>query len=157
MRLTRGSFLRFNTWLVSLQDRRIPQAFVAVSGASSVGLGLLFLALPDRMDNAPSIDYLVNALPTTSWAAIFLVIGAVLVTLAIARYHWSWAVSAVMALVMFIFSAFTIVDVADGPATGLVALLAWSFGMLNLLSGVMAVAPVNVHIIETQDRQQDAA
>jgi len=49
---------------------------------------------------------------------------------------------------MYIFSAFTIVDVAEGPATGLVALLSWAFGTLNLLSGVMAVAPVHAHVAD---------
>lgn len=146
--LTGATLIRFNRWLISLQKRRIPQAFVALSGLGSIGLGLIFLGLPDRIEAAPSLNYLTNAIPTKSWVAIFLVIGAVMVALAIARYHWSAPISAVFCLVMFVFCAFTIVDVVEGPATGLVVLLSGLFGGLNLLSGVMAVAPINESVYQ---------
>lgn len=155
--ITYQHLVRFNRWLISLQERRIPQAFVLVSGLSAIGIGALFQSLPDRMESAPSVDYLTNVLGPEWWAGLFFIVGTALAILSIARYHWSWAVSAVMALVMFTFSAFTIVDVAEGPATGLVALLSWSFGALNLLSGIMAVAPVNAHVADIHHHEKDAA
>lgn len=148
---------RLNQWLIDLQKKWIPQAFVAVSGACSIGLGLIFLALPDRIEAAPSLDYLTNAIPTKAWVAIFLITGAVMIALAVARYHWSWFISAIFSLVMFIFMILTIVDVLEGPATGLVALLSGGLGALNLLSGVLAVAPFNEAVLRAVEHHKGAA
>lgn len=150
--LDSSTLLRLNRWLIDLQKRRIPQAVVAFSGVCAVGIGLLFLGLPDRMEAAPSVSYLTNAVPTQIWAAIFLLSGAVMVTLAIARYHWSAPISALFALLMFAFCILTIVDVVEGPATGLVALLSFAYGGLNLLSGAMAVAPINEAVLRIHRR-----
>lgn len=151
------TLLRINQWIIDLQKRRIPQAFVAFSGICAIGIGLLFLGLPDRMEAAPSVDYLTNAIPTQIWSAIFLLSGAVMCTLAIARYAWSAPISAVFALTMFMFTIMTIVDVVEGPATGLVALLAFAYGGLNLLSGGMAVAPLNEAVLHAVEHRRDAA
>lgn len=147
--ITRHTMIRLNTWVVRLREHHIPQAFVVASGSLGVLLAWLFLYLPGKFTNAPQVAYLINAVPPLYWGMIFGAIGVCMLTCSWIDYSRAAIPAAIMALALFTFCALSSVDVLRGPATGLTVVFAFIAGWVSALTALLAVAPINDHIIRS--------
>ena len=132
---------RITDWMVDLREKRVPQLFVATCGVFAVSVGFLFLLIPRRFDQAPALQFLINLVPPLFWGMAFFALGFILATCAVVNYTKAVAPSIVLGLVCFLFAILSLVEVFNGPATGLVVVGFGMFGWVCLLTSVLSIAP----------------
>lgn len=145
--LTAQAFMRFWERLEALKQRHIPQLCVTGIAVFSSLTGWLFLVYTDRFERSLGVQHLTTTIPPVVWGITFLTAGAFLGALAWADYTYAMWPCLIFAVVMFGFTAASAFDFFDGPATGLISILAAAVGWFAVTTSLLCTAPRAVTIL----------
>lgn len=151
--LTADAWQRFWEWLDGLKVRRIPQMCVTGLAGFAVVVGILFLSISQKFDAVPAMRFLVNAIPPLWWGVGFLFAGAFLVAVAWVDFTKAAIPCQVFALGMLLFTVLSVLDVLEGPATGLIAVTSAAIGWFAVCTGLICVAPTAARNIHREDTE----
>ena len=152
--LERDDLTRFIDWLASLKDRRVPQMMVTGLALLSALAALLMLIVDERFTAAPHLEFVINAIPPLGWGIWLLGWGGVCIGVAWVDYQKAWLPSFVLSLTYFLFGILNAFDFLEGPATGIVALLALGLGWFGICTMLLCVAPRTAERIHQQEADQ---
>lgn len=136
--------------LAGLKNRRVPQACVTGLAIFAVIVGGLFIDISEKFDAVPAMRFLVNAVPPMWWGIGFLSMGAFLIGVAWVDYTYAAIPCLVFALGMLLFTVLSVLDVLEGPATGLVAVMAAAIGWFAVCTGLLCIAPTTARKIHQE-------
>lgn len=149
--LERDDLTRFIDWLASLKDRRVPQMMVTGLALLSALAALLMLIVDERFTAAPHLEFVINAIPPLGWGLWLLGWGGFCAGVAWVNYQRAWLPSCVLALTFYAFGILNVFDFLEGPATGIVSLLALGLGWFGTCTTLLCVAPITAQKIRQED------
>lgn len=149
--LERGDLARAWNWLASLKDRRVPQMMVTGLALLSGIAALLMLIVDERFTAAPNLRFVINSIPPLGWGVWLLSWGGFCLGVAWVRYQRAWIPALVLSFTYYVFGALNLMDFLEGPATGIISLLAVGMGWFGTCTALLCVAPITAQRIREGD------
>lgn len=151
--LERGDLARLVDWLAGLKDRKVPQMMVTGLALLAGLTALLMLIVDERFTAAPHLQFVINAVPPLGWGLWMLGWGGFCAGVAWVNYQRAWLPALVLALSFYAFGALNIFDFLEGPATGIISLLALAIGWFGTCTTLLCVAPRTAQRIHEQEAE----
>lgn len=122
-----------------MAQHRITELLLMVASVTSVGLGIVISAVPDRIAATPSFAVTAAWAPLPVWSAVFIILGTLTAAFSLKRTLAFYAVLGV-AIVNLLFSVTILVaSLGGGIPTGVVAYM--GLGFYALVTAFSCTAP----------------
>src|SRR5690606_20360205 len=130
-----------NRWFLALARAKYPQWLTAVLGAGGVGVGYLFLTVPERFNLTPAFSDLLYLLPAVIWGMLFFGVGTALITVSWVKPASAGVLCVALGLTFFLFTISTFPAALAGVATGVSTVLTTTLGFLCFIGMLASLSP----------------
>jgi hypothetical protein len=131
---------------------RLPRWTVFTLGVAGVGLGLLFLIVPQRFISAQSLHVLLATAPAVAWGCIFLSIGMALTTAAVIDHTRAHLLCLAMGIALLSFAGLSAYGAVVGMGTLVAPWLAIILGWICVFNAITTKAFPRLKEMLTSDQ-----